>query len=131
MVTVALEGPAWFYGTDSLLEGIAALVTLLVCLLSWKAWKLSRMKRYYYFSIAFALMTLGMAARAVTNYWVHSGQYPEFMIWGYGVHIAFTLLALIALSTVSLVSRQRRMFILFFLLIFGMLYFSKTYYLSF
>ncbi len=131
MVDVVLEGPAWFYGTDSILEGVGALVTLLVCLLSWKAWKLLRMKRYYYFSISFGLMTLGLAARAITNYWVHSGQYPDILIWGYGVHIALTLLAGITLLTLSLIIRQRRMFILFFLLIFGTLYFTKSYYLSF
>jgi len=131
MVTVALQGPAWFYGTDSILEGVAVLVSLLVCLLSWKAWKLVRFKRYYYFSISFAMMTLGMAARAITNYLVHSGQYPQTLIYGYALHIGLTLLALITLMTLSLIIRQRRMFILFFLLIFGTLYFSRTYYLSF
>jgi len=131
MVTVVLQGPLWFYGIDGILEGVAALVSLLVCLLSWKAWKLVRIKRYYFFSISFALMTIAMATRALTNYLVHSGQYPEYMIWGYGVHIALTLLGLITLLTLSLVIRQRRMFILFFLLIFGTLLFSKTYYISF
>ena len=131
MVEILFHGPEWFYGPDSILEGIAAFVSLFACLLSWKAWKLAKLKQYYYFSISFGLMTIGMAARALVNYLVFQELPKTFETWGYGLHIALYLLALIMLLTLAVVIRQRRMFILLFLLLFGTLYFAQVKYLAF
>jgi hypothetical protein len=66
--------PAWFHGFDTLLEAFSGLVAVLIALAGHRAYKLTKDKKYFYFSAAFVFITLSFIARAFTTlYFVFSG----------------------------------------------------------
>ena len=56
-------GPKWFRGYDSLIELIAVFTCLLLIYYSYKCYKLTSEKRFWYFSTAFASLTLAFLAK--------------------------------------------------------------------
>jgi hypothetical protein len=65
--------PAWFHGADTLLEIFSGIVAMLVAMAGYRAYKLAKDKKYFYFSAAFVFITLSFLARAFTTlYFVFS-----------------------------------------------------------
>lgn len=55
---VLLNGPYWFMSLDSMFNLVYVLITLLIGRLSYKAYKMTEERKYKYFSVAFALMSV-------------------------------------------------------------------------
>ena len=66
--------PCWFHGIDTLFEAFSGLVALLIALAGYRAYKLAKDKKYFYFSAAFVFIALSFLARAFTTlYFVFRG----------------------------------------------------------
>ncbi len=66
--------PEWCHGFGTLLESFSGIVALLIALAGYRAYKLAKDKKYFYFSSAFVFITLSFLARAFTTlYFMFSG----------------------------------------------------------
>lgn len=151
MVTGIITGPNWFFGIDSVLEGISMLICLSVFIFSFKIYRIAKERRHLYFSSAFALLTLAFLVRSVTNIIIHFRtvsdwgmehlpkivlaksvlSVPKIFLLGYGLHIAFTLSALALLAVLCLKVEDKKPFFLMLLIMFVLVYFSGSYFTSF
>jgi len=59
--------PAWFIGIDVGFETVTMAVAALIALTSFKFYRLSNMKKYYYFGMAFGLLATAFATKVFTN----------------------------------------------------------------
>ncbi len=66
------ETPAWFAGFDLALDAVAFLITLVISSYSFRLFRLSQNRKYGYFSLAFALMSLAFLFKLVTYAIVYS-----------------------------------------------------------
>ncbi len=151
MVTGIVTGPGWFFGIDSMLEAVSMLICLSVFAFSYKVYKLTKEKRHLYFSLAFGLLTLAFLVRSATNLIIHfrtvsdlgMRSLPDIVVakgilsvgkiflYGYGLHIAFTLTALALLAILCLKVEDKKPFFLMLLLMFVLVYFSSSYFTTF
>ncbi|MAG60391.1 hypothetical protein CL619_01260 [archaeon] len=60
------ETPTWFAGFDLVLDTIALIITLIISSYSYKLFKLSSNRKFGYFSLAFALMSLAFLFKLAT-----------------------------------------------------------------
>lgn len=133
-VTVLVRGPEWFFGLDSLFEGFAGLVLLLVSLTSWKAYSFTGEKRYRSFALAFGLMTLGFVTRALTDLGLHFNLFkaPQALFFGgYVAFIFLTLASLVLLFALTLKARERAPFVALLLVSLVLVLLSSSYFLSY
>ncbi len=133
---VALQGPNWFFGIDSIFELIGTIVLLMIFLASYKAYKLTDMKRYKYYSYAFLALMIGHLARTIANFAIHQHWIPlnelqDTFILGYGAHILFTLSALVLLLALTFEVKQKKSFCILLLLMLAMMFVSSSFYLAF
>ena len=144
MVTAIFNGPTWFFGVDSVFEALSSIVSLSVFIASMKMYFLTKEKKYRYFSLAFALLTLSFLIRMVTDLVVHTKFSQSFenimqnlvstskiFIIGYICHIVLTLVAYIILLSFVFQIRNKKSFTLFLSLLLVLILFSGSYYLSF
>ena len=66
MATFILS-PAWFLGIDAGFELVTMAVAALIAFTSYKFYKISNMKKYFYFGVAFGMLALAFATRVLTN----------------------------------------------------------------
>ena len=59
--------PGWFLGIDAGFELVTMAVATLIALTSYKFYKISNMKKYFYFGVAFAMLATAFATRVLTN----------------------------------------------------------------
>ena len=59
--------PAWFIGIDAGFETVTMAVAALIALTSLKFYRLSNMKKYYYFGMAFGLLATAFATKENIN----------------------------------------------------------------
>ena len=59
--------PKWFYGFDSIIELIAAIVSVLLIYYSYKCFKLTKENKYLYFSAAFLSLTFSFIAKIIAT----------------------------------------------------------------
>lgn len=133
---VALQGPNWFFGIDSIFELAGTIVLFMIFLASYKAYKLTTMKRYKYYSYAFLALTLGHLARTIANFAIHQQWLPlnelkNIFLYGYGAHILFTLAALVLLVAFAFEVKQKKSFCVLLLLVLAMIFVSSSFYLAF
>lgn len=133
---VALQGPSWFFGVDSVFELIGTIALLMIVIASYKAYRLTEMKRYKYYSYAFLALMIGHLARTIANFTIHQQWVPvtgfrEALIYGYGAHILFTLAALVLLVSFAFDVKQKKAFCILLLLVLGMIFVSSSFYLAF
>jgi hypothetical protein len=133
---VALQGPKWFFGIDSVFELTGTLILLLVSLMSYKAYKLCKLQRYKYYSIAFFGLTLGHFARTIANFAIHQewfalNKLTQVFLLGYGAHIFFTLASLILLIAWAFEVKEKKLFGALMLLILAMIFVSSSFYVAF
>ncbi|MBI4144597.1 hypothetical protein HY493_00130 [Candidatus Woesearchaeota archaeon] len=67
MAVTLVYSPLWFHGIDIILEVFSILAAVLITIVGYKAFKLTRESKYFYFSLAFLLITLSFIARAITT----------------------------------------------------------------
>ena len=133
---VALQGPNWFFGIDSIFELVGTIVLLMIFFASYNAYKLTEMKRYKYYSYAFLVLTLGHLARTIANFAIHQHWLPlnelkNVFIYGYGAHIMFTLAALVLLVSFAFEVKQKKSFCILLMLVLSMIFVSSSFYIAF
>ncbi|MBD3361719.1 hypothetical protein GF358_02925 [Candidatus Woesearchaeota archaeon] len=133
---VALQGPKWFFGIDSVFELTGTLILLMISIMSYKAYKLCKFKRYKYYSIAFFGLTLGHLARTIANFAIHQewfslNELARIFLMGYGAHILLTLAALVLLIAWAFEIKEKKIFCGLMLLVLTMLFVSSSYYIAF
>jgi len=136
-MTLLLNGPLWFQGMDVVLGIISILVAFLIATLSYKAYKVTEENKYYYFSLAFALMGLSFAIYSVVNWILLTHIFLPlngalelfdftFLIYMLLIFLAYTLIFIVTLKI-----EQRKVGLLIFALIALLTLFSYQYYLKF
>ena len=59
--------PEWFHGLDLIFDGLTLVIALLISGYSWKVYKLSRERKFGYFSLAFVLVAFGLLLKSITH----------------------------------------------------------------
>ena len=95
-------GPKWFYGFDSIIELIAVLVSILLVYYSYKCFKLTKEKKYLYFSIAFLSLTFAFIAKIVGTLAIYKPTITRTAL-GSSIHQAFTSLTPYNINAIALV----------------------------
>ncbi len=138
MVSVHVHGPVWFFGVDASLEAFATIIALCVAIASFKAYRMTREKKYAYFTVSFALVTLSFLARAVTDALLEEvvmkvpGAVANNLFYlGYVLHILLALVAYVLLIIITHKISDKRVIALLFLTLVPSLLLSGSYYLSF
>jgi len=137
---VSINGPNWFYTTDAIFQILFAFVALAVMFFSYKAYSLTREKKYGYFSLSFLLISLGFFTISFSNLLVYKGVYDgvisrlnEFNLSNafYLAHIFFMLLGYTVLLLLSMKVKSKRMVALTLAFMLLFIAFSYQYYLKF
>jgi len=133
VLNITVRGPEWFFGVDSLFEIVAVVALLLITLFSFSAYRFTKDKRYRTFALGFGLMTIGMFARALTDFVVFLDlEVPILgLMAGYASYMGLTLLSLVILFALTLKSKERAPFIALLLSSFVLVLLSASYRLSF
>jgi hypothetical protein len=138
MVTVHLQGPKWFFGADASLEAFAALIAFLVAVAALRVYRMTREKKYAYFTGSMILLTLSFLSRAVTDalleniiFTIPNEQAGLVFFIGYVAHILLALTAYILLILVTHKITDKRVIALLFLIMVPSLLLSGSYFLSF
>lgn len=63
-----LYSPQWFYNIDSIFEFVTVIVAIMVAVYSYKCYRLSRDRKYKWFSLSFAGIALGFLSKILTNF---------------------------------------------------------------
>lgn len=136
-MTLLLNGPYWFRGIDAVLGIVYIVVTLLIALLSYRAYKHTEEKKYYYFTCAFGLMSLAFFLYSLTTLLLVThisttltnllSQFDfAFLIHMFLIFAAYTILLVITLKI-----QQKKVIILLAALMFLFTVFAYQYYLKF
>ena len=133
VLNITVRGPEWFFGVDSLFEIVAVVALLLITLFSLSAYRFTKDKRYRTFALGFGLMTIGMLARALTDFVVFLDLKVPILglMAGYAAYMGLTLLSLVILFALTLKSKERAPFIALLLSSFVLVLLSASYRLSF
>ena len=94
--------PNWFYGFDSILELIAVIVSILLVYYSYKCFKLTKEKKYLYFSAAFLSITTGFIAKIFGTLAIYRPAITRTAL-GSSIHEAFTSLTPYNINAIALV----------------------------
>ena len=111
--------PKWFYGFDSVIESIAVLVSILLVYYSYKCFKLTREKKYLYFSTAFLSLTFAFIVKIIGTLAIYRPTITRTSL-GSSIHQTFTNLTPYNLNAIALVMHYFFMllgFIILFLII--------------
>src|SRR3989339_2075033 len=81
--------PKWFYGFDSIIELIAVVVCILLVYYSYKCFKLTKEKKYLYFSTAFLSLTIAFIAKIIGTLAIYKPTITRSAL-GSSIHQAFT-----------------------------------------
>ncbi len=138
MVSVHLQGPEWFFGADASLTAFAAVIALCVAVASLRVYRLTREKKYGYFTASFILLTLSFLSRATADTLLEGlvVKIPEAMTGmiffvGYVTHILLALTAYLLLVIITHKIKDKRVIALLFLTLVPSLLLSGSYFLSF
>ncbi|MBI4150655.1 hypothetical protein HY492_00865 [Candidatus Woesearchaeota archaeon] len=126
MAVTLVFNPFGLYGIDIILEGFGVLAAVLISIIGYKAYRLTKQKRFFYFSLAFMLITLSFIARAITAA-VVLGQVgavsgasatatfsflEQVFDWGRFVYFGFVLAAYLILLALSMRIYDRKLIVL-------------------
>lgn len=85
-VIINFKGPTWFYGMDAVIQLFGAIVALTLAFYGYKAYKLSKDRKYLLFSLAFFLLSLDLIIYAIlipagfVYYSFYSGLYVGMLL---------------------------------------------------
>ncbi len=137
---VSINGPEWFYTAGSVMQIVFALATLLIAGFSYKAYMLSKERKYKYFSFGFLSLALGYATISLSNLLVFLGMYDGVISRMnelntanilYLGHIFFILVGFMLLLAVAMKLQQRKLIALLFALVLLLVAFAYQYYIKF
>jgi hypothetical protein len=138
MVNVILQGPKWFFGVDAGLGFLSMLIAALVAVMAYKVYKMTREKKYAFFSVSFALLTFSYLSRAWTDVLLQGEmtRLPERLVGtvffvGYVLHIFSALTAFLLLIFVTYKLQDKRIIALLYLILIPSMLLSGSYFLSF
>lgn len=106
-----LHGPLWFRGIDAVSSVLFSLVTLLVAVLSTKAYALTEEKKYRYFSLAFYLMSVAFASVGIIKLLLifHLSTTLSNVLWTFDfMFLLYILLMVIAYGVLLILSFKVR-----------------------
>ncbi len=106
---------------------ISILVSLVVALVSLRAWFVIRSLRYIGFSIAFAGLGFAFFTRMIANLFPS----PTSLFIGYGLHIGCTILALLTFFIIANKIENPRVVLLLYLITLPLIFFSSSYFMTF
>ncbi len=121
--------PIWFFGYDNIIDLISIAVTFLIGFYSFRIYKLTSKKNYFYLYLAFLLLGVGLVIKSFANL----GLYFDFLhrigvvdtrLFGYQIpvlglflYVLFSLLAYLILIALTLKLKGKRIISLLFLLV--------------
>ena len=108
-------GPKWFYGFDSVIEGIAIIVSILLVYYSYKCFKLTKEKRYLYFSAAFLSLTFAFIVKIAGTLTIYMPEITRTSL-GSSIHKTFTTLTPYNINAFALIAHYFFMLIGFMIL---------------
>ena len=109
-------GPEWFYGFDSIIELIAIIVSVLLVYYSYKCFKLTKEKKYLYFSTAFLSLTVAFIAKILGTLTIYRPTITRTTL-GSTIHQTFTSMTPYSINAIAFI-----VFIFFTLLGFMILF---------
>lgn len=131
------SGPGWFYGYDAIFELVCMLVTFLISVMSYRAYRFINERKYYNLFASFLLISFAFALGAAGSFLMHLEFYDRiisilnmFDVIFLG-QIALTLLAYTMLLLASMNVRSRRLtaFVMSLMVLF--IVFSYQYYFKY
>ncbi len=136
-MALILYGPSWFYGYDSIFAFVFAIITILISLLSFRAYNFTGDKKYKFFCLSFLLISV-----ANLIFWfftsaliLHlSTRLTNLIILFDFPFLAYTFLSLMAymiLLIITLKIDSKKIMLLLISLSFLFVLFSYQYYLKF
>ncbi len=138
MVNVYLHGPKWFFGVDASLVAFAALIAICVAFASLRLYRMTKERKYAFFTASFVLLTLGFLSRAVADILleeifmgVPANMAGLVFFYGYVLHILLALTAYLLLIIITYKITDKRIIALLFLVLVPSMLLSGSYYLSF
>ncbi|MEM3154400.1 MAG: hypothetical protein QW165_02405 [Candidatus Woesearchaeota archaeon] len=138
MVNVYVHGPKWFFGADAILVAFAALIAICVAFASFRLYRMTKERKYAFFTASFVLLTLSFLARAITDtileeiFFSVPVHYAGLVFfYGYVAHILLALTAYLLLIVITHKINDKRIIALLFLILVPCLLISSSYYLSF
>jgi hypothetical protein len=136
-MVLVLNGPVWFYGYESIFVFVAGLITILISILSYKAYRLTEDSKHKYFSIAFFLMAIGFFIQSlfstflITHVWNGLGAILGYFDFVFLAHLLLLLLAYTILLIITLKIDNIKVITLLFALILLFVVFSYHHFLKF
>lgn len=103
--------PKWFYGFDSIIELIAVIVSVLLVYYSYKCFKLTKEKKYLYFSTAFLSLMIAFIAKITGTLAIYKPAITRTAL-GSTIHQAFSGLTPYNINAIALI-------VYFFLMLLG------------
>jgi len=94
--------PKWFYGFDSIIELIAVVVCILLVYYSYKCFKLTKEKKYLYFSTAFLSLTVAFIAKITGTLAIYKPEITRTAI-GSTIHKTFASMTPYSINAIALV----------------------------
>ncbi len=138
MVSVYLQGPKWFFGADASLEAFAAVIAFSVAFAALRVYRVTRERKYAYFTASMMLLTLSFLSRAIADtlleellFALPSNVTGLIFFIGYVAHILLALTAYLILVIVTHKITDKRIIALLFILTLPSLLISGSYFLSF
>lgn len=137
---VSINGPAWFNTFDSIFQLLFAVVTLIICGFSYKAYRLLQERKYKYFAAGFFMIAGGFFVLSLSNLLIYTQFYDGIVTrlgelnlanLFYMGHIFLLLFGYMLLLVVAMKLQQRRLTALLFAFILMFTVFSYQYYLKF
>jgi len=133
MVGIVLRGPAWFFGIGWMFEAFAAIVLLLIFLMSCRAYRFTKLKTYKNFTIAFGILAVAFIARAFTDFAINYRliSMTWLAITTYFLHIGLSLTAFLCLAYVASKAKEKKGFVIAGILTMAILPLARNYLLAF
>ena len=138
MVHVYLRGPEWFFCADASIEAFAALIAFFVAFASLRVYKMTKERRYAFFTASMILLTLSFLARAIADIlleelvWkIPSAQAGLIFLTGYVLHILLALIAYTLLVIITHKITDKRIIALLFIIMIPSMLLSGSYFVSF
>ncbi len=75
-----IVSPPWFYNIDSLFELVFIVVAFLISFFSFRAYRITKEKRYLFFSSSFFMMALAFILKVVSNTLVYTKELSQARI---------------------------------------------------
>jgi hypothetical protein len=94
-------GPRWFYGFDSIIELIAIVTCLLLVYYSYRCYKLTSERRFFYFSTAFLSLTLAFVSRIIGTMLIYLPNIPRSKVGLIARNVSSSILSVDLLTSLA------------------------------